>query len=70
MATHTSVLAWRIPQRSLVGYSPWDHKSRTRLSAIIFFLMRNVPFMHMVLNVLHLGVLSVMWTEWGATRLE
>ena len=22
MATHSSVLAWRIPQRSLVGYSP------------------------------------------------
>ena len=25
MATHSSILAWRIPQgqRSLVGYSPW-----------------------------------------------
>ena len=23
MATHCSILAWRIPQRSLVGYSPW-----------------------------------------------
>ena len=22
MATHSSVLAWRIPQRSLAGYSP------------------------------------------------
>jgi len=22
MATHSSILAWRIPQRSLVGYSP------------------------------------------------
>ena len=21
--THSSVLAWRIPQRSLMGYSPW-----------------------------------------------
>ena len=23
MATHSSILAWRIP---LAGYSPWDHK--------------------------------------------
>ena len=22
MATHSSILAWRLPQRSLVGYSP------------------------------------------------
>ena len=27
MATHSSILAWRIPQRSLVGYSPWGHKA-------------------------------------------
>ena len=27
MATHSSILAWRIPgQRNLAGYSPWDHK--------------------------------------------
>ena len=26
MATHSSILAWEIPQRSLVGYSPPDHK--------------------------------------------
>ena len=27
MATHSSVLAWRIPgQRSLAGCSPWGHK--------------------------------------------
>ena len=26
MATHSSILAWRIPQRSLAGYNPWDHK--------------------------------------------
>ena len=31
MATHCSVLAWRIHgQRSLVGYSPWDHKELDR----------------------------------------
>ena len=27
MTTHSSILAWKIHgQRSLVGYSPWDHK--------------------------------------------
>ena len=26
MATHSSILAWRMPQRNLVGYRLWDHK--------------------------------------------
>ena len=26
MATHSSIFALRIPQMSLVGYSPWGHK--------------------------------------------
>ena len=26
MAMHSSILPCRIPQRSLVGYSPWGHK--------------------------------------------
>ena len=26
MATHSGILAWRIPQRSLSCYSPWGHK--------------------------------------------
>ena len=26
MATHSSILAWEIPWRSLVGYSPQDSK--------------------------------------------
>ena len=26
MATHSSILAWEIAQRSLAGYSPWGHK--------------------------------------------
>ena len=25
-AVHSSVLAWKIPQSSLVGYSPWGRK--------------------------------------------
>ena len=24
--THSSILAWKIPYRSLVGYSSWGHK--------------------------------------------
>ena len=26
MATHSSILGWKIPLRILVGYSPWSHK--------------------------------------------
>ena len=31
METHSSILSWRIPpgSESLVGYSPWGHKSQT-----------------------------------------
>ena len=30
MATHSSILAWKIPWTDLVGYSLWGHKkSRT-----------------------------------------
>ena len=34
MATHSSILAWRIPRTEEPGklYSPWGHKSQTRLS--------------------------------------
>ena len=41
-ATHSSILAWRIPVQSWdhksdpVLYSPWDHKSRTQLSNFHF----------------------------------
>ena len=26
MATHSSILAWRIPRSGEPGYSPWGHK--------------------------------------------
>ena len=26
IATHSSILAWRIPQRSLVDYDPWSRR--------------------------------------------
>ena len=42
MATHSSILAWEIHgQRSLEGYSPWDHKEsdktkHTRIGSYIY----------------------------------
>ena len=34
MATHSSIFAWRITQRSLVGYSPLVAQSWTRLKQL------------------------------------
>ena len=45
MATHSSILAWRISQRvawwALVGYSPWFHKKSgtTERLTLLLFLM-------------------------------
>ena len=40
MATHSSLLAWKIPWRSLVGYSPWGCKESdmTEWLHFLFFL--------------------------------
>ena len=38
MATHSSILAWRIPwteERSLAGYSPWGHKESDMTEQLI-----------------------------------
>ena len=32
-ATHSSILAWRIPQRSLEGYGPYGRKESDRTEA-------------------------------------
>ena len=39
MATHSSILAWKIPQteRNLVDNSPWGRKSKARLILSLFF---------------------------------
>ena len=29
MATHSRILAWRIPRTRLTGYSPWGHSQTT-----------------------------------------
>ena len=34
VATHFSILAWKIPQRSLLNYSPWVAKSQTQMSEL------------------------------------
>ena len=52
MATHSSILAWRIPwQRNLVGYSPWSHKDSATTENI------NTQHIHVHIHVLqlHLG---------------
>ena len=43
MATHSSILAWRNPWKSLAGYSPWgckesDMTERLTLQALLWFL--------------------------------
>ena len=43
MATHSSILAWRsYGQRSLAGYSPWDHKSWTRLKRLSTYIQKHM----------------------------
>ena len=37
MATHSSMLARRIPRMSLVGYSPWDHKESDTTKTLSLF---------------------------------
>ena len=40
MATHSSTLAWKIPgQRSLVGYSQWDHKELDMTEQLCFHFL-------------------------------
>jgi len=40
MATHSSILAWEIPQRSLAGYSPWGCKESDRTKKLTLALSR------------------------------
>ena len=49
MATHSSILAWRIPRtEELLGYSPWGHKESDTIEATlaalkkIFYTQSNV----------------------------
>ena len=38
MATHSRILAWRIPWRSLVGYSPWGCKESDTTERLHFHI--------------------------------
>ena len=40
MVTHSTILAWKIPQRSLAGYSPWGYKESDTTERLTF----SVPF--------------------------
>ena len=50
MATHSSILVWRIPwtERSLVGYSPWGQ--RVRDDRAIFTLSYSTPVAYIILR--------------------
>ena len=37
IATHFSILAWRIPWMSLVGYSPWGNKELDMTQCLTFY---------------------------------
>ena len=36
MATHSSMLTWKIPWRSLADYSPWGHKELDMTKQLTF----------------------------------
>ena len=45
MATHSSILAWRIPQTSsLAGYSPWGHKESGMTEATLHIHMHTLVY--------------------------
>ena len=41
MATHSSILAWRIPRRSLAGYNPRGHKESDMAGRIIVLILKS-----------------------------
>ena len=55
MATHSSILAWRIPMRSLAGYNPWGHKESgvTELAGIRRSLPAGGPLAWAYLRIPH-----------------
>ena len=43
MATHSSILAWRLGQRSLAGYSPQGHKESDTIEATEHHSIKYIP---------------------------
>ena len=56
MATHSSILVWRIPwtERSLVGYSPWGQ--RVRDDRVIFTLSYSTPIAYIILYISYTSI--------------
>ena len=57
MATHSSILAWRIPQREEPGglYTPWGHKESDTTEQLIYTYtatIQNILEMYILENIL------------------
>ena len=55
MANHSSILAWEVPQKSLVGYSPWGtkrvkHNLATKQHNNIKYINVNILTINYLLN--------------------
>ena len=48
MATHSSVLAWRIPWTDLVGCCPWGRKELDMTEQLHFHYMLRLTFSHLL----------------------
>ena len=44
MATHSTILVWRIPWRSLVGYSLWDHKESDTTEELTHIYKKQISY--------------------------
>ena len=51
MATHSSILAWRIPQRSLVGYSAWGCKKSDKTEQLSTWWIYCYKKLYLVISV-------------------
>ena len=61
-ATHSSILAWRIPwRRSLAGFSPWSYKDSNTTKQLTYFIVNSHP-VYRVNSIWH-----VLWCFPGGT---
>ena len=58
MATHSSILAWKIPWRSLVGYSPWGCKESDTTEWLPFHFLKGLVGLH---RTIQLQLLQCYW---------
>ena len=63
MATHSSILAWRIPRtESLVGYSPWGCKESDTTERL-HFLILSISSKYMIIVITELYFLIIKFTD-------